>query len=219
MLQIIRSARRISGRRCFSVGCDKGGVNIDNPDEIENMENNYNELYLQLHQSAAVPTNRMKNVGAHKEYRTVGEYAETVQRSLSHHVANQSKDVELSQQPQAATAVGRIFLGRENLDLLLTAQDKANTLMTVAEVAGVLAAKRTRELIPDSFSSNVKKVSMSVSVSDERCEVLVTATVTTDGAASTEAVMACTVALVTIFDHFKTRNIQQLRIGNISLQM
>ena len=81
-----------------------------------------------------------------------------------------------------------------------------------------MAAKRTRDLIPDSFSGNLKNVSISVSFQEETSQVLVLSTVdNSDGDPATEAVLACSVALVTIFDHFKSRDIHQLSIGNIQL--
>ena len=51
LFPINRSFRRISFlKRNFSVGNNPGsGVNIDDADEIENMEINYNDIYLKLH--------------------------------------------------------------------------------------------------------------------------------------------------------------------------
>ena len=218
MFQLIKRVRRLSvAKRYFAVGSDNGGIDIDNPEEIENLENNYNDLYLRLHQSNAVPNYKLPTVGSPKEYRTVGEYAETVQRSLSDHLKNPDKEYQESG-PSIASAEGRIFLGRENLAVVLEAENKARSVMTVAEIAGIMAAKKTRDLIPESYSSNVTKVSISVSVQPETSEVLVRSTVdTSEGDPATEAVLACSVALVTIFDHFKTENIKQLSIGNIKL--
>ena len=214
---MIKSVRRLSSvKRYFSVGSDNGGINIDNPEEIENLENNYNDLYLQLHQYNGVPTNEKPIVGSPREYRTVGEYAEAVQRSFSDHLKNPYKEQENGS--SIATAEGRIFLGRENLKVILADEKRARNLMTVSEVAGMMAAKRTRDLIPDSFSGNLKNVSISVSFEEETSQALVRSTVdNSDGDPATEAVLACSVALVTIFDHFKSRDIQQLSIGNIQL--
>ena len=224
---MIRSFRRFSYvNRHFSVGRDPGGVNIDDPDEIENMETNYNDIYLQLHkQSNAVARSKIEDIVRPKEYRTIGEYAETVQQSLSQHIkSNPCPDPETSRTPRSedatvATAVGRIYLGRDTMEGL--EQDKVLTsLKTVAQVAGILAAKRTGELIPHNYSSSsLDKVDISVTLEPESSQVLITSTVhSRDGDGQTEAVLACSVALVTIFDHFKYQTSHQLCMGNISLQ-
>ena len=224
---MIRSFRRFSYvNRNFSVGRDTGGVNIDDPDEIEKMETNYNDIYLQLHQqSNNVATSKIESIVRPKEYRTIGEYAETVQQSLSQHTkSNPCPDPETSRTTRSedvtvASAVGRIYLGRDSMQVL--EQDQAaSSLKTVAQVAGILAAKRTGELIPHNYSSsNLDKVDISVTWQPESSEVLITSTVhSRDGDGKTEAVLACSVALVTIFDHFKYHNNHQLCMGNISLQ-
>jgi len=220
---MIRSWRRFpSVKRYFSTSDNLlGGVNVDDPDEIEKMENNYNEMYLQLHQSNVSTSYKMQDLAQHKEYRTIGEYAETLQESLSHHItSNQSQDSEpRPDKNYAATAVGKIVLGKENMESILEEEDQGKSLMTVAEVAGIMAAKKSSGLIPHSYCSQVQKVYIAVTLSQENFEVLVTSTVRgAEGDTSTEAVLACSIALVTIFDHFKTINNQQLRIGNISLQ-
>ena len=218
MFPLIRSYRRFAlVKRHLSVGRDGGGVNIDDPDEIENMETNYNDIYLKLHQQPnAGAATRLEDIVRPREYRTIGDYAETVQQSLSQHrKSNPRPDTETS---QTSSAVGRIYLGPDTMELLEQDQS-ASSLRTVAQVAGILAAKRTRELIPHNYSSNLVKVDIWVTLEPESSEVLITSTVTSrDGDGQTEAVLACSVALVTIFDHFKYQSSHQLCMGNISLQ-
>ena len=228
LFPIIRSFRRISYlKRNFSVGNNPGsGVNIDDADEIENMEINYNDIYLKLHsQPNTVATAKIEDIVRPKEYKTIGDYAGTVERSLSQHIQSlPSSDPKSSQSTKpsdetVARAVGRIYLGRDSM-AVLEQKEAASSVKTVAQVAGILAAKRTKELIPHNYSSNLHKVDISVTLDEESCEVLITSTVTSgDGDGKTEAVLACSVALVTIFDYFKAENNHNnLCIGNISLQ-
>ena len=221
MFPIIRSFRRVSLlKRNFSVGNDRGGgVNIDDPEEIEKMEINYNDIYLKLHQhSNTVAATKIEEVVRPKEYRTIGDYADTVQQSLSQHIKSLPSQDPVRADGTVARAVGRIYVGRDSMAVLEENQ-AASSLETVAQVAGILAAKRTRELIPHNYSSNLYKVDVSVTLEQESCEVLITSTVhSRDGDGKTEAVLACSVALVTIFDHFKSQNSHQLCMGNISLQ-
>ena len=230
MFQIIRSFRRLSiVKRNFSVGRDGGGgggVNIDDPDEIENMEVNYNDIYLQLHKQAnTVAGTKIEDIVGPKKYRTIGEYSETVEQSLSQHrKSSPSPDPETDrttrpEDTSAATAVGRIYLGPGSMEVLEHDQS-ASSLRIVAQVAGIMAAKRTGELIPHNYSSsNIQKVDISVTLEPESSEVLITSTVhSREGDGKTQAVLACSVALVTIFDHFKSQNNHQLCMGNISLQ-
>ena len=218
MFQIIRILRRFSPiKRYYSAGSDKDGVDIDDPDGIETMENNYNEMYLQLHQSNVATTTKIQDFIENKEYRTIGEYAETMQKSLSYHLTSNQRHSK-PQLDNQSTAVGRIFLGRENmLSLLEERENKASSILTVAEVAGIMAAKKTRELIPNSYYSHVQKVDISVTLSLETSEVLVASSVSgAEGDTSSGAVLACSLALVSIFDHFK--NNKDVHIGPIHLQ-
>ena len=83
MFQIIRIFKRFSPvKRQFSAGSHNGCVNVDDPDEIEKMESNYNETYLQWHQSNVAATTKIQDFLQSKEYRTIGEYAETMQKYI-----------------------------------------------------------------------------------------------------------------------------------------
>ena len=148
MFPVIRSFRRISFlNRSFSVGNDPGsGVNIDDADEIENMEINYNDIYLKLHsQPNTVSTAKIEDIVRPKEYKTIGDYAGTVERSLSQHIQSlPSSDPKSSQSTKpsdetVARAVGRIYLGRDSM-AVLEQNEAASTVKTVAQVAGILAA-------------------------------------------------------------------------------
>ena len=81
---------------------------------------------------------------------------------------------------------------------------EASKILTTAEVAGVMAAKKTSELIPYHLNTTIHKIVTAASLDADTNEVVVTANVENDserGDAITEAMIACSTALVTIFDY------------------
>jgi cyclic pyranopterin monophosphate synthase len=78
-------------------------------------------------------------------------------------------------------------------------------VLTVARVAGVMAAKRTAELIPLCHTLALDDVQVSASIDDELPGVRVEATAKTTGRTGVEmeAMVAVTVTLVTVYDMAK----------------
>jgi cyclic pyranopterin phosphate synthase len=103
-----------------------------------------------------------------------------------------------------ATATGSIKLKPETIDLVEAGKiAKGNPLYT-AKIAGVLAAKRTSDLIPLCHPLPLTNVEVEVKVTDERT---VTATATVKTKAQTgvemEALTAVSMALLTVWDMTK----------------
>ena len=119
-------------------------------------------------------------------------------------------------QRRTARASGRIALARSTVDLIRENQIKKGDVLTVAQIAGIQAAKRTADLIPLCHSL----VLDSINVQMEICEDGVTATseVRCDGRTGVEmeALTAVSVALLTVYDMCKAVD-KNMRIGNIRL--
>ncbi len=119
-----------------------------------------------------------------------------------------------------AVASGMIYLQPETIELIRENQIKKGDVLTVAEVAGVQAAKSTPTLIPLCHPLNITRVVVATKLlpHDARPGVEVTATVRCQGPTGVEmeALTAVSVALLTIYDMCKSAG-QQMEIGKIRL--
>ncbi len=110
-------------------------------------------------------------------------------------------------QQRTAIAGGFIAVQPATLQLIKDNGLKKGDVLTVAEIAGIQAAKRTAELIPLCHSLQLSKVSVETALhnENERCgvEVLATAKCLGQTGVEMEALTAASVALLTIYDMCK----------------
>ena len=104
-----------------------------------------------------------------------------------------------------ATARGRIVMAPETLSLALSGGGRKGDVRAVAEIAGVMAAKRTSDLIPMCHPLMLTSVKVSVEPTLDEAGLEVTATVRTKGQTGVEmeALTAASVALLTLYDMLK----------------
>jgi cyclic pyranopterin monophosphate synthase len=102
-----------------------------------------------------------------------------------------------------AVAEGRVIVSREALAALSDGTAKKGDVLAVARVAGIMAAKRTAELIPLCHPLPLTRVALDLAVEPDG--VRATATCATDGKTGVEmeALTAVSVALLTIYDMLK----------------
>ena len=102
-----------------------------------------------------------------------------------------------------ATAAGRITMSAEAAGAIRDSAVAKGDVLAVARVAGIMAAKRTSELVPLCHPLPITKMSLDLSVGDDAVEVQ--ATVATDGKTGVEmeALTAVSVALLTVYDMAK----------------
>jgi len=112
---------------------------------------------------------------------------------------------EKLQTSREATARGRIVMAPQTLQLALSGKAKKGDVLAVAEIAGVMAAKRTADLIPLCHPLMLTSVKVAVEASTAGEGLDVTATVRTLGQTGVEmeALTAATVALLTLYDMLK----------------
>ncbi len=103
-----------------------------------------------------------------------------------------------------ATATGSIKLKVETVGLVKAGKIAKGDPLYTAKIAGVLAAKRTSDLIPLCHPLPLTNVEVNVKVSDE-CKVTATATVKTRAQTGVEmeALTAVSMALLTVWDMTK----------------
>ena len=106
---------------------------------------------------------------------------------------------------RTATAGARVILSRETFDLVKSGGMKKGDVLTVAQVAGVMGAKRTPDIIPMCHPIIINGVNMDLSLDEERCSVEIRATVSCDGKTGVEmeALNAASIAALTVYDMCK----------------
>lgn len=106
-------------------------------------------------------------------------------------------------QQRTAIARGYICLKAHTVQLIRDNQMKKGDVLTVAEIAGIQAAKKTADLIPLCHPLQITKVEVKTELQEEGVEV--TATVKCNGQTGVEmeALAATSVALLTIYDMCK----------------
>jgi cyclic pyranopterin phosphate synthase len=114
--------------------------------------------------------------------------------------------VDVSDKPETAreaVAEGYVRLAPETLALAVSGQGRKGDVRAVAEIAGVMAAKRTSDLIPLCHPLDISKAEVAVEVDGDRLKV--TARVRTTGRTGVEmeALTAVSVACLTLYDMLK----------------
>ena len=104
-----------------------------------------------------------------------------------------------------AAAEGRLIMQPATLALAISGQGKKGEVMAVAEIAGVMAAKRTSDLIPMCHPLALSSVKVAVTALDDGSGLHVAATVRTTGPTGVEmeALTAVSVACLTLYDMLK----------------
>lgn len=104
-----------------------------------------------------------------------------------------------------AVARGAVLMQPATLQLILQGQVKKGDVLTVAELAGVMAAKRTSELIPLCHPLLLTKIDVRCQPNEAESRIDIEATVRLRGKTGVEmeALTAVTVAGLTIYDMAK----------------
>lgn len=134
--------------------------------------------------------------------------------------AGAARMVDVSTKPataRVAIATGRVAMAPAALAAIRDGAVKKGDVIAVARVAGIMAAKRTADLIPLCHPIALSKVSVDLAV--EADGVAVTAEVATTGPTGVEmeALTACTVALLTVYDMAKALD-RGMVIGAVRLR-
>jgi len=129
--------------------------------------------------------------------------------------------VDVSHKPASnriAVARGEVIMKTETLGLIKDGQIKKGDVFTVAQIAGIDAAKRTAEVIPLGHPLPLSKIDVDFTIDDALPGVIVTATVKVTGntGVEMEALTAVSLAALTIYDMAKASE-KTMKIQNIRL--
>jgi len=120
----------------------------------------------------------------------------------------EARMVDVSEKPataRTATATGFIAMAPATLALLQSGKAPKGDVLATARIAGIMAAKRTHELIPLCHPLNLSKVVVNLEPSENPVGVRITAEVKTTGPTGVEmeALTAVSVACLTLYDMLK----------------
>ena len=143
-------------------------------------------------------------------------------RKLTHISAGgEARMVDVSAKPateRVAVAAGFVRMSATTLDLVLSGNAKKGDVLGAARIAGIMAAKKTHELIPLCHPLPVSKIEVDITPETKPPGLLVRATVKVTGQTGVEmeALMATSVACLTIYDMVKAVE-RGMRIEDIHL--
>ncbi|SEF45056.1 cyclic pyranopterin phosphate synthase [Eubacterium ruminantium] len=107
---------------------------------------------------------------------------------------------------RSATAVAKVRISEKTLDMIRTGGVKKGDVLTVAQIAGIMGAKRTPDLIPMCHPIIIDSTDVICRLNDKDMCVDIEATVKCCGRTGVEmeAFTACSIAALTIIDMCKS---------------
>jgi cyclic pyranopterin monophosphate synthase len=122
--------------------------------------------------------------------------------------SGEARMVDVSAKPateRLAVAEGRVVMSKQTLQLILSGNAKKGDVLGTARIAGIMAAKRTNELIPLCHPLALSKVTVDIEPDTKLPGCIVRAAVKVTGPTGVEmeALTAVSVACLTIYDMIK----------------
>ncbi len=116
--------------------------------------------------------------------------------------------VDVGEKPvseRTAVAAGRVLVNAETFALIKSGGMKKGDVLTVAQIAGVMGAKRTPDIIPMCHPILLGGIDLSLALDETRHSVEITASVHCDGRTGVEmeALTAVSTAALTVYDMCK----------------
>ncbi len=116
--------------------------------------------------------------------------------------------VNVGEKPETvrtAVAAGRVYVNEETFNLIKSGGMKKGDVLTVAQIAGVMGAKRTPELIPMCHPVIIDGIDLALSLNEEELCVDIRAEVSCAGRTGVEmeALTAVSAAALTVYDMCK----------------
>lgn len=129
--------------------------------------------------------------------------------------------VDVSSKPiqlREAVATGEIHLQSTTLDLIERNEISKGNVLATARLAGIMAAKKTGDLIPLCHPLPITHCEVNFTVPPERNRIIITASarIAAQTGIEMEALTAVSLAALTIYDMCKAVD-KQMTIGNIHL--
>ncbi len=119
---------------------------------------------------------------------------------------------------RTATAKGSVFMSAAAINRISDGSVKKGDVLSVAQLAGIMGAKKTPDLIPLCHPLSLSSVKVELSIDETRNAVDITATCKLVGKTGVEmeALTAVSVAALTVYDMCKAMD-KSMRIGDVRL--
>lgn len=119
---------------------------------------------------------------------------------------------------RSALATGKITMNKETFEAIRSGTAKKGDVLGVARVAGIMAVKRTSDLIPMCHPLQITKCKVDFELIEEECSVKVSCTTKVNGQTGVEmeALTGASVSLLTIYDMCKAMD-KAMVISDIKL--
>jgi len=106
---------------------------------------------------------------------------------------------------RTAVAMGKVLMKKETIALILENKIAKGSVIETARIAGIMAAKKTSELIPLCHPLMVERVAVDVTPDEDNAQMHIKASVKVTGKTGVEmeALTAVSVAALTIYDMIK----------------
>lgn len=119
-----------------------------------------------------------------------------------------AKMVDVGEKPEShrtAVAAARVLVNENTFALIKSGGMKKGDVLTVAQIAGIMGAKKTPDIIPMCHPVMINGIDMKLSLNDALCAVEIEATVSCGGKTGVEmeALTAVSTAALTVYDMCK----------------
>ncbi len=109
---------------------------------------------------------------------------------------------------RVAIASGSVNVSKKTLELIKNDNVEKGDIFSTARIAGIIASKKTHELIPLCHNINIDFIKVDISVDSKMSSinVICESQTTQKTGVEMEALVACSVACLTIYDMIKSRD-------------
>jgi len=195
----------------------KRKANLDLWDELDRLVAERNVDWIWIRGHSGHPENERAN-------RLANEMASIVEghpRPTHFDLEGKVHMVDITEKPtseRVAVARGTVTMKAATLELIKRGEMKKGDVLAVAQLAGIMAAKQTPQLIPLCHPLPITSADVDLKLDEKRSAVEITATVRTTAQTGVEmeALTAVTVAALTIYDMCKAVD-RAMRIDHIRL--
>ena len=115
-----------------------------------------------------------------------------------------------------ATATGSIILSKKALNEIKKEKISKGNVLNTARIAGIMAAKKTSDLIPLCHPIPVESIKIDFDIEDININVLAVVSTTDKTGVEMEALMAVNIACLTIYDMIKSID-KHAKINSVKL--
>lgn len=118
-----------------------------------------------------------------------------------------------------AIASGKIKLSEEAIEKIVNKEIQKGDVLTVAQVAGIMAVKKTSSLIPMAHPIGITGVDLNFEIDGESCEIksVCTVKISEKTGVEMEALTGVSISLLTIYDMVKAID-KRMEISDIKLE-